>query len=83
MWSQPNLDAPIKKHLSELLAHCEDIARQHNSLHSFIYPNYAGSGQDVFKLLRDQGRLDRLRAVQRKYDETGYIKDHVQYPFKL
>lgn len=82
-WSQPSEDKLIAKYTSDLLAECEGIARRHKTLHPFVYPNYAAGGQDVFGLLRSQGRLDELRAVQRQYDETGYIKEHVRFPFKL
>lgn len=82
-WSRPSLDDLITNRLTELLTHCEGIARHHNLLHPFIYPNYAAGDQDVFGVLRGQGRMDRLRAVQRDYDGTGYLRKHVRYPFKL
>lgn len=82
-WSQPSEDKLVVKFMSDLLVHCESIAQKHSTLHPFVYPNYAANGQDVFKLLRSQGRLERLRVVQRKYDEAGYMRKHVRFPFKL
>lgn len=83
-WSLPNQDEAHTRQLNELLDYCKEVvANKHHTLHPFVYLNYASAGQDVFELLRSQGRLTELKTIRKEYDEKGYLENHLSNPFRL
>lgn len=81
-YSLPQHDPLIPAHLTSIRLLLEQIAREHDALHPFVYPNYAGEDQDIFATL-DANRLEWLKGVQGRYDGDEYVKRHVRGAFKL
>ena len=83
-WSLSILDEAHTLQINGFLDYCKEfIASKHHTLHPFVYLNYAAAGQDVFELLRSQDRLTELKAIRKKYDEKGYLENHLSNPFRL
>ena len=82
-WSLSENDQSYQEFSSELQHRCRRIAEEHGALHPFIYLNYAAAGQDPFSMLRQDGRLERLKDVRSKYDGSHFLERRLQQPLKL
>lgn len=86
-WLLPKHDTIIPQHLTALRLILTQIAEKHDTLHPFVYPNYAGEDQDVFAAIKEgrdgERNMERLRSVQALYDSSGYIARRVAGASKL
>ena len=80
-WALPELDILYTDFLDRILEQSEQTAGK--MLHPFRYLNYAAAGQDVWQLLRQQGRLDQVKALRDQYDPTHFLKQRLSQPFSL
>ncbi|KAF2210757.1 hypothetical protein CERZMDRAFT_113255 [Cercospora zeae-maydis SCOH1-5] len=69
----------VSRHVIQL---SEDYAREKGTLDSYIYLNYAASGQNVFDRY-GKGPKQFMQDVSRKYDPKGFFQVVKQGGFKL
>ena len=78
-----SLDETYKHLVDDLLSRCQKVASDRQTLHPFVYLNYAAAYQDPFAQLQQNGELEQLKAVRDKYDKQHFLEKHLKQPFKL
>ena len=82
-WSNAALDKLYIDLLDNLLSRSQVIAKKRQTLHPFVYLNYAAAYQDPFATLHQGGKLEELKSIRDKYDQTHYLQKHLRQPFKM
>lgn len=81
-WEDPQMDEAIESSSQEILAEIERIADERDLGTGFVYMNYAGSTQKVFRGYGKEN-LRRLKAVAKKWDPRGKLAKLWPGHFKL
>ena len=83
-WTSAALDQVVESSCKELIGAIDALAAERGarSKNGYIYMNYAGKSQDVYRGY-GEANLERLRGVARKWDENGKFKKLWKGYFKL
>jgi len=70
-WTDPADEPAINEATNTLGAWGEAEARRRGLLNDFVYLNYANERQRVYERSVTPKDLDKMRAIQKKYDSSG------------
>ncbi len=76
-------DARFIALLDDMISRAEALAILHFALHPFRYVNYAARGQDVWAVMREQGRLADVKKVMARYDIEGIWERKLRGGFRF
>ncbi|KAI8623347.1 hypothetical protein F5Y19DRAFT_458953 [Xylariaceae sp. FL1651] len=82
-WSNAADDAKMNKFTRRVAATIERRTRELGLYYHFIYLNDAGSPQRPFATYGGGKSLPKLRAIQAKYDEDGFLRNYLGHGFPL
>lgn len=69
-WDRPEDDAYMYSKLNEIVEAGETFAKESDVFHPYIYVNYAGADQDVWRGYGEEN-VKALKQTQRRYDPEG------------
>ncbi|KAH6705324.1 FAD binding domain protein [Leptodontidium sp. MPI-SDFR-AT-0119] len=81
-WTNAADDTRVFDTINRFISRSFDLAKSMGLDHDFIYMNYASQDQDVYAGY-GKANVDRLKAVQKKYDPQGVFENLQPGYFKL
>ncbi|KAI0976520.1 FAD-binding domain-containing protein [Xylaria arbuscula] len=82
-WKLAQDDDAVYSFTRSAAKNAEEQLRKLDLFNTFTYINDAGKGQRPFEVYAGGAHLAKLKAIQAKYDPTGFIREYLQHGFEL